>query len=296
MNLNLEYYKIFYYVGKYRSITVAAQKLSLSQPAVSQSIRHLESEFGFPLFVRTPRGVRLTVEGEVLYPYVARGYEYIRLGEQKLEEHMNLDSGEVRIGASDMSLQFYLLDYLEQFHEQYPKIRVHVTNAPTPATLCHLQDGQIDFGVITTPVSVRGHLKLKRVRSVQDIFVAGEKYRKFQGKILKFGELAQLPLISLEGETSTTTYIRSFLKEHGVRLSPEFELATSDMLVQFAKRGLGMAGVVEDFAEKEIADGTLFRIRLEKEIPAREMCIVTDDRIPLSAAAEKLMAILEPWE
>lgn len=296
MNLNLEYYKIFYYVGKYQSITVAAQKLSLSQPAVSQSIRHLESEFGFPLFVRTPKGVRLTVEGEVLYPYIARGYEYIRLGEKKLEEHMNLDSGEVRIGASDMSLQFYLLDYLEKFHEQYPKIRVHVTNAPTPATLQHLQDGQIDFGVVTTPVSAKGHLKLKRVRSVQDIFVAGEKYKQFQGKILKFGELAQLPLISLEGETSTRTYVRSFLKEHGVKLSPEFELATSDMLVQFAKRGLGMAGVVEDFAAKEIAAGTLFRIELEKEIPAREMCIVTDDRIPLSAAAEKLMAILEPWK
>ena len=56
MNLNLEYYKVFYYVAKYKSITLAAEKLSLSQPAVSQSIRHLEEEVGTPLFVRTARG------------------------------------------------------------------------------------------------------------------------------------------------------------------------------------------------------------------------------------------------
>ena len=84
MNLNLEYYKVFYYVAKYKSITLAAEKLSLSQPAVSQSIRHLEEEVGTPLFVRTAKGMRLTTEGEVLYPFVARGYEYIRLGERKL--------------------------------------------------------------------------------------------------------------------------------------------------------------------------------------------------------------------
>lgn len=296
MNLNLEYYKIFYYIGKYKNITLAAEKLSLSQPAVSQSIRHLERELGVALFVRTSKGVRLTAEGEVLYPYVVRGYEYIRKGEQKLMERINMESGEISIGASDMTLQFYLLDYLERFHEKYPNIKVHVTNAPTPETLRYLQEGRIDFGVITSPVPERNHIKLEKVRDVQDVFVAGEKYKAYQDRVLTFEELKDIPLICLEGETSTRTYVTEFLKKNGTVLSPEFELATSDMLVQFARRGLGMASVVRDFARKELEEGKLFELHLEKEIPKRSMCVVTDDRTSVSAAARCLLELLEPWE
>lgn len=105
MDINLEYYKIFYYVGKQKSITLAAEELAISQPAVSQAVRHLEEALGSPLFVRTSKGVRLTTEGEVLYSYIKRGYETIRLGEKKFLEMLDLEEGELCIGASDMTLR-----------------------------------------------------------------------------------------------------------------------------------------------------------------------------------------------
>ena len=296
MNLNLEYYKIFYYVGKYKSITMAARELSLSQPAVSQSIKHLEDDLGIELFIRTPKGVRLTQEGEVLFAHVARGYETICLGEKKVKELLNLDGGEIRIGASDMTLRFYLLNYLEAFHEQYPKIKIHVTNAPTPETIRHLQEGSIDFGVITTPIPENKHLNLRNVRTIRDVFVAGEKYKALRGQTLTFHDLEKLPLISLEGETSSGKYVSQFVEEDGVTLSPEFELATSDMLVQFAARGLGVASVVRDFAKESIDRGELFVLNFERQIPPRQMCIVTDQRMPLSAAANRLLQFLEEKE
>ena len=67
MDINLEYYKIFYYTAKQKSVTLAAEKLSISQPAVSQAIKHLEKDLGCALFVRTAKGVRLTKEGEMLF-------------------------------------------------------------------------------------------------------------------------------------------------------------------------------------------------------------------------------------
>ena len=73
-----------------------------------------------------------------------------------------MESGEISIGASDMTLQFYLLDYLERFHEKYPDIKVHVTNAPTPETLRYLQEGRIDFGVITAPVPEKKPYKTEK--------------------------------------------------------------------------------------------------------------------------------------
>ncbi len=117
---SLESYKVFYYVGKYGSLTVAAQRLAVSQPAVSQSMRQLEQSLVTRLFTRGARGVRLTREGELLYSYVAKGYEQIMQGEKLLGQMLHMELGEIRIGASDMTLKFYLLPYLEEFHEKYP--------------------------------------------------------------------------------------------------------------------------------------------------------------------------------
>ena len=94
MQTNLEYYKIFYYVSKYNSISLAAEALSISQPAVSQAVKHLESDLSCALFVRTSKGVRLTKEGGLLAEYVRKGYETIRgektLGDVKLRCRRNL--------------------------------------------------------------------------------------------------------------------------------------------------------------------------------------------------------------
>ena len=97
MDINLEYYKIFYYTAKQKSVTLAAEKLSISQPAVSQAIKHLEKDLGCALFVRTAKGVRLTKEGEMLFSYVERGYEAILSGEKRLLEMLNLEKGEADI-------------------------------------------------------------------------------------------------------------------------------------------------------------------------------------------------------
>lgn len=292
METNLEYYKVFYYVAKYKSISQGAEALAISQPAVSQAVKHLESDLGCPLFVRTSKGVRLTKEGEMLAGYVARGYEMILSGERKLSEMMNLEAGEICIGASDMTLQFYLLPYLERFHESFPQIKVTVTNAPTPETLGHLQDGKIDFGIVSTPVNNKYDFQILPVKNIQDVFVAGKRFEYLKGGKLSYKELEGLPVMCLEGNTSTRKYVESYLKERGVAVHPEFELATSDMLIQFAVRNLGVASVVRDFAEKYLEIGELFELSFDRRIPERQFCIAYNERTPMSAAAEKMLAFL----
>lgn len=293
MNINLEYYKIFYHVATELSITGAAKKLCISQPAVSQAIKQLEQELGIELFTRRAKGVSLTRAGTLLYSYVGKGYETILAGEEQLTKMMNLEYGEVRIGASDMTLQFYLLPFLEQFHQLYPGIKVTVTNAPTPQTIDHLYQGRIDFGVVTRPVEVDTQFDVFQVRKIQDVFVAGDKFQNLQGKKLDYSELTELPLICLEGDTSTRKYVDCFLKEMQVEVTPEFELATSDMIVQFALRNLGVGCVVEDFARKQLDSGELFRLEFEQSIPERDMCLIVDKRVTMSVAALRLKELLE---
>ncbi|MDF2941453.1 MAG: hypothetical protein K0S01_311 [Herbinix sp.] len=293
MNIDLEYYRIFYYVAKAGSFTQAGEELCISQPAVSQAIKLLETNLGSKLFIRIPKGVRLTPEGEVLFTYVQKGYEYILLGEAKFQKMLDLENGEIRIGASDMTLQFYLLPYLEKFHEKFPGIKVTVTNAPTPDTLEYLYDGKIDFGIVSEPFETKPEIEICRVREIQDIFVAGSRFLSLKEKVLKYKTLEGLPIICLEQNTSSRRFIDEFLKANDVVLKPEFELAMSDIIVKFAGRNLGVGCVVKDFAIEALETGNLFQLQFEQELPKRHFCIITGNNNPISSAAKELLSMLD---
>ncbi len=292
MNINLEYYKVFYNVVKYNGISAAAEKMCISQPAVSQAVKQLESELGSRLFLRSPKGIRLTPEGDMLYSYVKEGYEHILIGEKMLKKMLGLENGEVRIGASDMTLEYYLLPYLEKFHEQYPQIKVTVTNGPTPETINYLYEGKIDFGIVSSPFDARADIKIKNVRKIKNVFVAGKEMVNIKDKTLSYNDLVNYPLICLEENTSTRKFMDEFLMKNGIKLEPEFELATSDMIVQFALRNLGIGCVVSDFASKYIESEELFTLKFDKDMPERNMCIITSDKNPISKAGETLLNML----
>lgn len=292
MDISLEYYKIFYYVAKMGSFTAAAEKLNISQPAVSQAVKLLERELGGKFFLRTQKGVRMTPEGDMLFSYISSGYETILKGEENLRKLLDLENGEIRIGASDMTLQFYLLSYLEEFHKRYPGIKVSVTNGPTPETLSYLYEGKIDFGIVSEPFMAKPEVTSLRVKEIQDIFVAGNSFAHLSEKELEYKELEELPIICLEGLTSTRTYVDEILKNNGVVLKTEFELATSDMIVQFSLRNLGVGSVVRDFAREYIDRGELFELKLKRPLPPRHFCIVTSSKNPEAMAAKSLLSMM----
>ena len=286
---SLEYYKVFYTVCECGGITTAAQHLCISQPAVSQAIRQLEDALRCRLFLRTSRGVKLTKEGEVLFSYVKRGIETLYDGEDTLQRMQDLETGEIRIGASDMTLQFYLLPYLEGFHERYPNIKVTVSNGPTPETLDLLRDGRIDFGIVSTPFEAKTEVTSIPVREIHNIFIAGPKFRNtLDRRILSYEELSDYPCIFLEPKTSTRLFMDQFLEKRGIRLEPEFELATSDMIVQFVRRNLGIGCLMSDFAAAAIERREIFPLRFEEEMPPRQFCLVTTAKTYMSPAAARL--------
>ena len=191
-----------------------------------------------------------------------------------------------------MTLQFYLLPFLRNYHRLYPDIKVTVTNAPTPQTLEHLKAGRIDFGIVSTPFEEQKHLQILPAREIQDVFVAGSRFWSYKSQMLRYEQLNDMPIICLEENTSTRHYVDRFLNEEQVTLEPEFELATSDMIVQFALQNLGIGCVVQDFAQRYIDADELFVLQFDKQIPKRHICVVNDDRLPLSVAANGLMKLL----
>jgi len=293
MSITFDWYQTFYYVAKFQSISLAAEHLYISQPAVSQAIKALERSLGCKLFGRTSKGVSLTAEGETLFYYIEPGVEQIKLGEQKLKEVLELARGELRIGASDMTLEFYLLPYLEQFHRRYPAIKISVTNGPTPETIELLQQGKIDFGVVTEPFGTLKGFTSFPVGTVRDIFICSKHRAALCGKAHTPAELASYPLICLEQNTSSRRHVDMFFASHNLKLSPEFELATSDLIVEFVKRNLGIGCVVENFARDAIAAGIICELPAAEPIPERNIRVICSGKAPTTKAASALLEMLE---
>ncbi|CAH1195371.1 HTH-type transcriptional regulator CynR [Paenibacillus allorhizoplanae] len=291
MDVNLEWYRVFYWTTQTGSLSKAAEVLHITQPAVSHTIKQLEAALGGQLFFRTAKGVTLTVEGEVLFRYVEQAFQSMKIGEKAIADMHSLHSGEINIGASDTLCKYYLLQYLEAFHEQFPGVRIRVTNRTTPETITLLKEGKIDFGIVSLPASDK-QIDFRESTAIQDCLVGGKPYAHLAGSPLSLEDLHKYPLLLLENGASTRRYIDDFAASEGVSLTPEFELGSIDLLVQFAKRGFGLAFVIGNYVAEELAAGELFEVPLVSPPPDRQIGIATLRGVPLSAASKSFLAML----
>lgn len=292
MDINFELYKIFYYTVTNGSFSKAAEKLFITQSAVSQAVKNLETKLGVVLFFRKTRNLKLTPEGELLYTHIKQAFNFIKTGERKLTETQNLDSGEIRIGASDTVCKYYLLSYLENFHRLYPKVKIQFINRTSPKILDNLKDGSIDFGIVTLPLNDK-NVNVHQLTTVTDIFVAAPKYTELKDRKIKLAELADYPLLLLEKASSTRRNFDTLLQEKKINLVPEIELESVDLLVEFARIGMGVAHVLKESALTAIENGELFELEMAEKPPQRQLGLVIMRQVPLSKAAEVFVDLLK---
>ena len=290
--LPLEHYRIFATVAKCGSFSKAAAELSITQPAVSQSIKLLEKKLGSQLFTRTPRGVVLTEAGEVLNSYVEQGLSAFKSAENHLNQMKTLEHGRLNIGASDTLSQHFLLPYLKKFHEKYPRINLKVTNRTSQDTVALLKQGKVDIGFINMPTETGKHISAIPLVELHDCFVYNEKHFPDIKSKMDLQDLTGFPLLMLERESSTRRHIDRYFESNNITLTPEIELGSHDLLLSFAEIGLGIAAVVKEYSQTNLDKGTLKEIVLNSVIPSRSIALIYQDKIPLSFSAQEFISLL----
>ena len=293
MNVNLEYYRIFYYVAKYQNFTRAARVMGNSQPNITRAMNLLEQEIHCTLFIRTNRGVRLTPEGEKLYIRVSAAMEQLQTAEEELHESSGLEHGTISIGASETALNIYLLEKLRTFHMEYPGIRLKIYNHSTPQAVQAVKNGEIDFAVVTTPTDAETPLKKVDLYSFQEILVGGKTFMALGSQELSLAEVQNYPFICLGRETQTWKFYQQIFEKHGLELMPDTEAATTDQILPLVKNELGMAFLPEAMAREAIEKGEIVELSLRERVPQRSVCMVYDRQHPLSAAAKELKSRMQ---
>lgn len=288
----LDLYRVFRQVGKSNSFSKAAEELYMTQPAVSQAIMQLERELSTRLFNRTPKGVTLTNEGVHLYEYINSAISLVEAGEEKILEFQNLRVGKLKIGVGDTISKYYLIPYLEEFHKRYPNIKFKIINSTTLELCALIKSGEIDIAICNLPI-VDQSLEIRECIEIQDIFVCGEKYKELLEKKVSLEDLVKLPLIFLEQTSNSRKYVESYMLTKGIKIQPEIEIGSYDLLLEFAKINLGIACVVKEFAKEPLSKEAIYEIKTMEEIPKRSIGLCYLKKVPLSLASAKFLEIME---
>ena len=286
MDINYELYKVFYYVAKTLSFSEASKQLYISQSAVSQSIKSLETKLNQHLFVRSTKKVKLTPEGEMLFKHIEPAINLIIRGENQILDANTLNGGQLRIGASDTICRYYLVPYLKEFHSHFPNVHIKVTNQTSARCVDLLDNGQVDLIVTNYPnPRVNTVSNVRQVKEFKDIFIANIKnFSYLQNKALRLEELLAYPILMLDKQSMTSEFLHSLFQQRQLDLVPEVELSSNDLLIDLARIGLGIA-FVPDFCLPE-NDSELFQIQTTEILPTRQLIVGYNDQVPISEAAK----------
>lgn len=285
MDINLELYKVFYYVATTLSFSEASRQLFISQSAVSQSVKTLEKKLGHTLFIRSTKKVLLTPEGELLLQHVKPAMQLLDEGESLLSD--DTLKGQLRIGASDTICRYFLIEYFRRFHQTYPDVRIKVTNSTSIGCVELLEKGQVDLIVCNSPNSRLGsHTKVKILKDFHDTFVADPDCFFFRHLPCSLKDLLDYPILMLSSKSTTSEYLYHAFSVQNLKLLPEVELNSNDLLMDLARIGLGIACIPDYMLNPS---DSLKPIPMTESLPARQLILVQHDNLPVSQAAERFL-------
>ena len=299
-NLNLNLYHIFVTVARCRNISGAARALYISQPAISKAISRLEQNLNTTLFLRSSRGVKLTEAGELLYRQVESAFYAISQGEQQLKKMQELGMGHLSIGASSTLCKYVLLPYLRTFTEENPHIQISISCQSTWQTVQELENGSVDIGLIGENDRM-DKLSFFPVQEIEDIFVCTGSYlanlKERAGLSASASVrdiLAASTLMLLDKGNITRQYMDKYLALEGIETAQTLEVTSMDLLIDFARIGLGIACVIRSFVSGELEQGKLISLPLPAAIPARRIGFAVLKNAPVSPALQKLLDRVAP--
>lgn len=290
MERNLSLYYIFYMVAENENISYAAKQLYISQPAVSKAIQKLEDNFNTKLFERSSRGVLLTESGKILYEAAKKAFDCFWEAENKIKRIKNMEEGQLRIGASTTVCKYLLLPKLEQFIKQYPNIKITISCQSSFQTVRMLEENKLDMGFVGA-VKKHKDIRFYPILHIQDVFVASPAYLERINKdcYIEKKYLQNANIMLLEEENISRKYVEEYFKKYHISINQILEVGTMDLLIEFAKMGLGIACVIQQFVQEELKDGVLSQLPLEIEMEQREIGFAYCTNMPITQAVKQFL-------
>jgi DNA-binding transcriptional LysR family regulator len=257
----------FLTVAERRSVSAAAEVLFVTQPALTTRIKNLERELGTALFLRTPRGMRLTEEGRAFRPHARRAVQSLAEGRELLRELGEGRVGELLVGAAPAISTYVLPLVLRRFQASFPNVRLVVRTGHSEEVLELVLREQVQIGLVRD----LPHPAVKSVPLYEDeiVLVVHPDHRFAAERSIAVQELGAERLILFDRTSSYFVLTSAFFREAGVVPRGVMELDNVDATKKMVEHGLGIAFLPYTAVRGELADGSLQEVAIEGYEPVR---------------------------
>src|SRR5687767_8390569 len=255
--------RAFVSIAELGTFTAGAQRVHVTQAAISMQIRQLENELGARLFVRAPRKVMLTEAGEQL---LSRARQILRDHDAAIEEIADLtgaERGRLRVGsASAMVTTDVLPKLLRDVRRQHSRADITVASGTSESLVQQILGGELDVAFVSLPVEARG-INTERLSQDQLVAIASPQHRLAKQKTIDAFTLAGEKLILGERGGNTRRLIDQFFAQAGVTLHVAMELSRQQAIRRMVEADMGVGIVPLQSVIDEVENGTLVRWWIE---------------------------------
>ena len=269
---DLNLYKVFLTLYEEKSISKTANKLYVSQPAISYNLKELESQLGYSLFYRNSKGIEPTIEAKELYSYIATAFNIIKSGEKHINSLDNLNTGLIKIGVPSHIAVFYLSDFISEFRKLFPGIRFEIISKSTDDLVGLLETRKIDLIVDTLPIKIE-HKSAKKIilSKLQNCF-AYSKSKLENCKIEKPEDLLKYPLVLPSGKASMRVRLDEYMEQKNIVLKPVVDSWTTEFMLEMVRRGVGVGYFLKNVIETQKDKDNFEVITFDDSLPSSNVC------------------------
>ena len=290
MNTDYNLYRIFLYLFEEKSISKTAAKLYVSQPAISYSLKELESQLGYTLFYRNSKGIEPTVEAKELYGYVSTAFNILNDAEEHIKNLNNLNIGCIRIGTQSHIGISYLSSYISDFRKLYPGIKFEIVCESTADMMEMLETRKLDIIIDTLPINSKKQVTKVTLAKLHNCFAYSKKYLQ-NIEIKSIEDLKKYPLILPSQTSSIRLKLDEYMESKNIKLNPIVDSWTTEIILDMVRRGMGIGYFIQNVIDSQEDKNNFEIISFDDKFPTVDICCAYIDDF-LTMATRKFVELL----
>jgi DNA-binding transcriptional LysR family regulator len=282
-----------------RSFSRAANKMLLTQPALTKNIRNVEDYLGVRIVNRNNAGISLTPEGKIIYDYACRIIKLRDEAREKILKMQDKNGGDIYVGASTIPATYILPQALSAFRKEQGNINVHVQTADSEEVLNMVLDNEVEIGFIgKKPLNK----KLRAAPLWRDrlVLAVPVNHRWWKKKSIPVEELIKAPFVLREKGSATRDILEIYFKESKSIGLGQFnicaELGSSEAIKESIIAGLGVSIISIHAVKRELAQGLLREIRLDGCNIERDFYLIHQKHLDIRPTHQLFINFLTGWE
>ncbi|MBW2077342.1 MAG: LysR family transcriptional regulator [Deltaproteobacteria bacterium] len=260
--INLNHLRVFYQAARHQNFSLAAKSLYITQPAVSAQIKLFEESFNLKLFKKRGRKVYLTDEGQALFEYARKIFEYEREIEDAIEDMKELKRGILRLGTTKTYARYFMPFLISKFREAYPHIKIYLDEGSSLDMTNSLLEFSNELAIIAK-IEDNADICFLPFSHEELIVVLPPHHTLAHKKAVSISELAEEPVIMKEKGSGTRKLVGDLFRREDLIPDILMETSNTEFIKELVQRGDGIAFLVKETVIRELMEKKLAAVPIK---------------------------------